>query len=172
MNPTLAHRLGITAPVTPLLMKVRRLARGAVVPWLIETANHRGFNAVQRSGEINGVCPLPQELSNEELAVAFLLPALDDEPQSLRLPAQMISRAAVEIPSLLHIAECEGALRLLAALAEEALYISPMHVVWQAIANAASGQNALRERLIHWTRLAEPIMRPRGPHNGEWRLVA
>ena len=170
---TIAQRLGITAPVTPLLMKVRRLARGmAVVPWLVETANVRGFNAVQRSGEGSGAGANLETLSNEELAMAFLLPGLEDEPQSLRLGAQIISRGAAETSALLSIAAREGALRILAGLAAQALKAAPTHAAWNTIAAATAGERPLRGNLIHWTRLAEPVMQFRGPHTGEWRLVA
>ena len=169
---TLAQRLGISAPVSPLLMKIRRLSQGrSLVPWLIAMANDRGYTAVQGTVAAPGPA-MSGSLSNEELATAFLLPAMPDEPQSLRLAAQMISRAEVNVSALFRLAEREGVLRLLSGLAQEALKVSPVHEVWLALANATGQQKPLRDRLIHWTRLAEPIMRPRGPHSGEWRLVA
>lgn len=176
---TLAQRLGITAPASVLLRKLRRLQgefpagdTKGLETWLVELANARGFSAIQRRP-----MPLPAWIdetlvSNEELAVALMHPALADEPQVLRLAAQMISRGRLNPVALLRLAEMECGSRILLSLAQQALKASPSHKGWLQIADHLRNQVPLPENVIHWTRLAEPVMKPRGPHNGEWRLVA
>jgi hypothetical protein len=180
MTPqTLAQRLGITAPCSVLLWKLRRMRRefpvadaGDLESWLVELAHSRGFHAIQRRPEPI-VIPIPlDQLTNEELAVALLHPALRDEPQLMRPAAQIISRGVVDPVKLTAVASQESASRILANLAEQALKAAPGHPVWNDIALQLGNAAPLRENVIHWTRLAEPVMKPRGPHNGEWRLVA
>jgi hypothetical protein len=84
----------------------------------------------------------------------------------------MISRGAIDLPKLLLLSKRECASRILANLAIQALKAAPSHPGWIAISKELQPAAPLRENVIHWTRLAEPVMKPRGPHNGEWRLVA
>ncbi|MES2705413.1 MAG: hypothetical protein V4726_02310 [Verrucomicrobiota bacterium] len=176
---TLAHRLGIAAPASALLWKARRLLGEFPVEnapdleaWLVELANSRGFSAIQRRA-----VTLPSELvegrfSNTELAVALMHPSLADEPQLLRLSAQIISRGVVDADGIVRLAKRESASRVVLALARQALKAAPAHAGWLSIADQLACETPLRENVIHWTRLAEPVMKPRGPHSGEWRLVA
>jgi hypothetical protein len=178
-SPTLANRLGIAAPASVLLWKARRLRRDFPVEsapgleaWLVELANSRGFCAIQRRQ-----VPLPSDLdekrfSNAELAVALMHLGLVDEPQVLRLAAQIVSREAVGVEELLILARRESASRVLRNLALQALKAAASHPGWLRIAGELSSETPLRENVIHWTRLAEPVMKPRGLHSGEWRLVA
>lgn len=178
-HQTLAQRLGITAPASVLLWKLRRLRQahpvadaGDLESWLVELAHSRGFHAIQRRP-----VPLPLSisldmLSNEELIVALLHPALRDEPQLMRPAAQIISRGEVNTAKVITVANRESVSRILANLATQALKASPSHPEWNAISDCLKTTAPLRENVIHWTRLAEPVMKVRGPHNGEWRLVA
>jgi len=176
---TLAKRLGITAPESPLKWKLRRLesrfpshGAGTHEAWLVDVANSRGATIVRRQ-ELPLQFAVPEiELSNEELVVGVLLPCQADEPQMLRLSAQLISRGEIDAQKLLTLAHREGALRVLANLATLALRVAPQHPVWRAIARGASGARPLRENVLHWTRLAEPVIPKANVHQGEWRLVA
>ena len=180
MNPqTLAQRLGITAPASVLLWKLRRLRQehpvadaGDLESWLVELAHSRGFQAIQRRSVALYFAISSDTLSNEELVIALLHPALRDEPQLMRPAAQIVSRGAIDIRKLTAVAEQESATRILANLAKQALKAAPSHSGWNAISTHLESAGPLRENLIHWSRLAEPVMNPRGPHNGEWRLVA
>lgn len=180
MNPqTLAQRLGITAPCSVLLWKLRRLRRefpvadaGDLESWLVELAHSRGFHAIQRRTEALSFPITLEQLCNEELAVALLHPSLRDEPQLMRPAAQIISRGVVDAAKLTAIAEQASASRILANLAMQAMKAAPAHAVWNSVSVALENAAPLRENVIHWTRLAEPVMKPRGPHNGEWRLIA
>jgi len=176
---SLAQRLGITANESPLRWKLVRLKQrfpspGAesVEAWLVDVANSRGARIVRRQ-ELPGNFAVPKsELSNEELAVGLLLPCLADEPPMLRLAAQIISRGLADVARLLPVARREGALRVLANLAAQASRVAPEHPLWRQIVEATAQERPLPENVIHWTRLAEPVMPARGVHDGKWRLVA
>jgi hypothetical protein len=176
---TLAQRLGITAPESPLRWKLIRLTERFPSPsavnvesWLVDVANSRGARVMRRQ-ELPGDFTVPEsELSNEELVVALMLPCLADEPPMLRLAAQLISRGLVDGTQLLVVARREGVLRVLANLAAQALRVAPDHQLWRHIGDATAQERPLPENVIHWTRLAEPVMPHRGVHDGKWRLVA
>ncbi len=176
---SLAQRLGITANEFPLRWKLVRLKQqfpsaGAegVEAWLVDVANSRGAR-VGRRRELPGDFAVPKsELSNEELGIGLLLPCLADEPATLRLAAQIISRGQLDAAQLLLVAQREGAMRVLANLAAQALRVASDHLIWRRIAEVTAQERPLPENVIHWTRLAEPVMPARGVHDGQWRLVA
>jgi len=176
---SLAQRLGITANESPLRWKLVRLKQrfpspgaASVEAWLVDVANSRGARVVRRQELPDEFTIAESELSNEELVVGLLLPCLADEPATLRLAAQIISRGLVDDARLLTVARREGALRVLANLAAQALRVAPDHPLWRRIAEATAHERPLPENVIHWTRLAEPVMPARGVHDGQWRLVA
>ena len=117
-NPTLAQRLGISAAESPLRWKLCRLQRqlpssgaNTLEAWLVDVANSRGALVIRRQ-ELHPDFKVPEEaLSNEELAIGLILPCLADEPQILRLAAQLISRGSLDVAQLLFIARRESALR-------------------------------------------------------------
>lgn len=176
---TLAARVGITAPISPLWWKLRRLQQRYPSPgadgleaWLVDLGNSRRARVVCRSLEPPPLKVPMSDLTNEELAVGLLLPGLADEPQILRLGAQLISKGMAETEALLFTARREGALRILANLATQALRVAPEHPIWRRIGDACRGLPPLQDDVLHWTRLAEPVMPRVGVHAGEWRLVA
>jgi hypothetical protein len=167
--------------VSPLRFKLERLLRRfpsrgclCVEDWLVDVANKRDARIVVRddaSGETFHAPPL-SELPNEELVVAICHPNNRDRPQMLRLAAQLISRRAVAFKNLRLVAERERAGRVLAALAAEALRVAPQHELWRSLADAFCDEPPLREPLLHWTRLAQPVMK-NGRYNAEtWKLAA
>lgn len=178
---TLATRLGKTVHVSPLDYKLRRLqarfpAAGAdcVEDWLVDLANARGFRVVERQRPAGWrfSAPPPELLSAEELVVAICHLGRLDRPQMLRLAAQMISGNALEFSTLRLVAERERAAPVLAELARQALKVDPHHDLWRRIAAACGAGRPLREPILHWTRLAEPVM-VRGQGNAQsWHLVA
>ena len=111
-------------------------------------------------------------MSNEELVVALCQLNSLDRPQILRLAAQMISRGGLNLELLRKAALRERAEPVLAELARQALKVQPDHRSWSAIRDLFPDQPALREPLLHWTRLAEPIMKKGKPNAAGWRLVA
>jgi hypothetical protein len=177
---TLGHRLGLTVHVSPLRFKLQRLrerfppAGDCIEDWLLQVANARGARVVVPPHDRSACFTAPplEALSEEELAVAICQLNGLDRPQLLRLAAQMISRGSVAPVRLRLVAERERAGAVLAELARQALKVEPEHAQWQAVAALFKHAHPLREPLLHWTRLAEPM-----PQNGRcnaaaWRLVA
>lgn len=142
--------------------------------WLVDVANARGARVVVRP------TPAPAEfspppagvLSNEELVVGICQLQCLDRPQMLRLAAQLISRGAVEEARLCLVARQERVGRVLVELARQALRVAPQHALWRRLLEEFGDEPPLRDTLLHWTRLAEPIMAAGRGHTGEWKLVA
>jgi hypothetical protein len=177
----LAQRLGTTTHISPLRMKLERLSRqfpsaGAecTEDWLVDVANDRGARIVFREDRPANTTSGASEsvLSTEELVVGICQLQCLDRPQMLRLAAQLISRESLNLKRLCLIAERERAGIVLAELARQALRVTPDHKAWLTIADRFSSARAPRDSILHWTRLAEPVMK-NGRCNAEsWRLVA
>ncbi|MBN1671030.1 MAG: hypothetical protein JXR37_08365 [Kiritimatiellae bacterium] len=178
---TLAKRLGMAVHVSPLRFRLRALrdrfpSRTAKVleDWLIDEANARGARVVSRANrEGDGfVAPPIETLSNEELVVGLCQIQCIDRPQILRLAAQLISRRAVDCARLCLAAERERVGRILAELAKQALRVEPDHDLWRDLQAGLGNQAPLRDSLLHWTRLAEPVLKDGRVNAAAWRLVA
>ncbi len=179
-EPSLAQRLGVTTHVSPLRRKAEKLwaaypSAGAEVleDWLVDVANARGIRIVTRPGADLGefVPPSTGVFNNEELAVCLCQAQGLDRPQTLRLPAQLISAGAANVQELARQARRERVVPILAELARLALRIEPGHPTWTRLRDLLGDPPALRQPLLHWTRLAEPV-----PHRGlcdgrSWKLV-
>lgn len=180
-NRILAQRLGKTVHVSPLRFKLQQLAKQFPVErmtcledWLIELANARGARIVIRDIETKFDATLPdtQLVSNEELVTGICQLQCLDRPQMLRLAAQLISRGDLRFDRLKRLAELERIGPVLEELAKQALRVDPTHPVWQMIHEAFQGEKPLSGPLLHWTRLAEPVMK-HGRYNAErWKLVS
>jgi hypothetical protein len=178
---TFAARLGITANASVLRRRILRLMKefpadedAGVEAWLMELANLRGARSVQRRLDRMPawIPPSVTALSDEELTAALLLPETADHPQLIRLAAQFISRGALELPGLIQLARRERLERILAELARGALQAEPEHAAWRTLFNAFHGERPFRVPVIHWTRLAEPVMLPGEPNAHGWRLAS
>ncbi|MBI4023982.1 MAG: hypothetical protein HY360_03320 [Verrucomicrobia bacterium] len=178
---TLGERLGMSVHVSPLHFKLRALrerysSRGAerLEDWLVDVANARGARIVVRTGERSAsfTPPPANELSNEELVVGICLLQCLDRPQMLRLAAQLISRRAVAFPGLRLAARRERVGVVLGELARQSLCVSPSHELWRQVAEAFPPPKNLRSPVLHWTRLAEPVMKDGRCNADGWRLVA
>lgn len=177
---TLAKRLGCTVHISPLEMKLRRMrakyldSSGETIDeWLVDIANSRGIDVVFRPGVITAQFEYPglKELSNEELVAAVLLLSRVDEPQILRVAAQLISRGELHYASLRVLIERERLERQVKALARQALIVDPCHPMWKRLFEAVSDAPDFSDSLIHWTRLAEPRMITRKVGANGWDLV-
>lgn len=142
--------------------------------WLIDVANSRGANVVSRESlqDAEPFTPPPeQELANSELVVGICQPHCLDRPQMLRLAAQLVSRKAVDIQDLIRVARRERCGRILGEMARQALKVDARHEGWQELQRAFASEPGLGEPVIHWTRLAWPVMRNGRCNASEWRLV-
>lgn len=181
LQPILASRLGKTVHVSPLRFELDRLREHFACPdchciedWLIVVANARGARVVtpRVAPPPAFVPPGESVLSNEVLVVAICQLNCLDRPQMLRLAAQLISRNVLDTDRLALIARRERAEPVLAELSRQALKVAPDHVAWRAIQASFSDEPPLSEPLLHWTRLAEPVMRDKRCNAESWRLVA
>lgn len=177
----LAERLGTTIHVSPLRIKLERLCQQFPSPsaacledWMIDVANDRGARIVSRENRSESKpVEIPESmLLPEELVVGICQLQCLDRPQMLRLAAQFISRGALDLKRLFLIAERERAGIVLSELARQALRVNPSHPAWRSIADRFSDERATRDVLLHWTRLAEPVMKKGRCNAQEWRLVA
>ena len=177
---TLAKRLGCTAHVSPLRMKMLQLWKrdagdaSELEDWLVDVANARGARIVVRHPTpANRIMPPAESaLSNTELATGLLLIQNRDRPQILRLAAQLVSAGRIQYDELRHLAIQERVERILGELARQALRVEPGHALWRRIAERFGASEPFDQPLLHYTRLAEPV-----PVNGRinaqrWRLVA
>lgn len=177
----LAERLGKTVHVSPLRFKLLRLCKEfpvdnceCIEQWLIELANLRGYDVIFRDTPEVNLFNAPDNgiLSDEELCVAFCQLQCLDYPQILRLAGQIISRGKINIQKLLFLAKKEKAELVLHALSTQSLKVDPNHKSWNTIHEHLKNQPETTEPIIHWTRLAEPVM-SYGKCNAEkWVLVS
>jgi hypothetical protein len=142
--------------------------------WLLDVANRRGARIVIREPPApdNFAPPPPESLSQEELVVAICQLQGRDRPQLLRLAAQFISRGKMDLVALTRAARRERAGSVLHAMAVEALKVAPAHTAWSYLAITFASASRPHDVVIHWTRLAEPVMARGRVNAGEWRLVA
>jgi hypothetical protein len=178
---SLAERLGTTVHVSSLRMKLERLrlrfpsaTAGSLEDWLVDVANDRGARIVFREiRPADAPVGVPaEELRDEELIVGICQLQCLDRPQMLRLAAQLISRQAVDVRRVCLTAERERVGVVLAELARQALQVDPTHAAWLAIADCFSRERPPRDSLLHWTRLAEPVMKNGRCDAERWELVA
>jgi len=178
---TLAQRLGKTMHISPLRFKLQRLAQrfpvahaGCLEDWRVDLANARGARIIIRDLESKSESDLPDQqlVNNEELVVGICQLQCLARPQILRLAAQLISRGEVEVQRLRRFAEMERIEPILAELARQALKVEPAHPVWQKIAEMFRDEKPLQQPLLHWTRLAQPVMQHGRCNAQEWKLAS
>ena len=90
----------------------------------------------------------------------------------IRLAAQLISRGDFDPAALRRLAARERVEPILAALASLALKVEPDHPHWLAVAAMFPQDPSLREPLLHWSRLAQPVLKDGRCNAAAWRLVA
>lgn len=168
-SDTLAGRLGVTVHVSGLDFRLNQLmaryaAEGAACleDWLVDVANARGATVVCRRADLAGFKgPSMIELSNEELVVELCRLQALDRPQILRLAGQLISRGICNPVALAHKAKMERVEPLLREIALQALRVEPDNEIWQDMLHRLP-ESSLRDSIIHWSRLAWPVMTARG----------
>jgi hypothetical protein len=129
---TLAHKLGTTPHISPLLMKARRLG--------LPTGEHRQALAVARGIRYYGGGSLPEappitraQLSDEELAMALLSIAAPYSPQSLRVGAAMSSGPQIDAARLAWLARLERSEVVLRYIAECGARYEPANEFWPGV---------------------------------------
>ncbi len=141
--------------------------------WLVDVANARGARIVSRSEAPVALDPPSEaELPNEELVVGLMLPQNRDRPQILRLAAQLISRSAVAFGDLARLAEMERVEFILAELARQVAKVDPAHPLWSRIGRKFQVPETPGLALLHYTRLAQPVMKDGRMNVEKWVLVS
>ncbi len=140
--------------------------------WLAGVAHHRGLRVVSPPEEILRAVrdPGTDIFPDEELVAALCLLQTRDRPQILRLAAQRISRGGLDLKQLRRLARRERIESILRELCALALRVEPEHPEWKRLQSLLPDTPPLRSPLVHWSRLAEPVMRyPRLGATG-WKL--
>ena len=140
----------------------------------MDVANARGARIVTRDDDAYPRMSRPDftALTNEELVAGLLLPQNRDRPQMLRLAGQLISQAKLDLGELIRLAIRERIEYLLAEMAREACKVEPAHPLWFPIRQRFETEKAPRSPLIHFTRLAQPVMKNGRVNAARWVLVS
>lgn len=129
----LAKRMGMTAHISPLLQKAKRL--GLVTPEDLELlALARGlryFGTTDRAPEISTAL-----FSNEELAIALMSPSAPYSMNRLRMAGALMAADDVSVERLVHLARQERCLAIVSYIAKCALMVEPENPFWQKILHA------------------------------------
>lgn len=164
MNPeTMADRLATKAPLSPLLMKARRL--GLVAPEDLERlAVRRGLRYYEGSsastilrevdeGEDSGMAVTMDDFSNEELAVALLSPAWPYSQQQVRIGGAMLAATGNCAKRLAHLAQLERSGGVVYHIAKLGHRVEPENPVWGDLVDLLAGESEIDpDRLPHITR--------------------
>lgn len=127
-TPTLAATLGTTTHLSPLLRKAQRL--GLDAEGLERLAIQRGCDYYDKGEPLPPILVSAEQLSDAELAIALLNPALRYAPQTLRLGAAMLSAEAntpEEIAWRASMERCQGIVRY---VAEAGQTFEPRNPFW------------------------------------------
>jgi len=156
---TLAHKLGTTAHISPLLMKARRLGLHGVEE-LKRLAVERGcsyYNVVPTDNVLREE-PLLRvsraDFSNAELAIALL----SFSPVNLlrqRMGAAMLSAPDVEVTSLATLAVAEGCGGIVHYIADCGHAVEPENDYWMRLRSELSTHAYEATEMPHPTRFIE-----------------
>lgn len=178
---SLGARLGLSIHISAFHLRVESLmsrypsaTADALEDWLLDVANARGARIVVRepSAPADFEPPPPSVFPQEELVVAICMLQGQDRPQLLRLAAQFVSRNELDLKALTRLAIRERVGPVLNALAREALKVDSKHPAWSYLAKVFVGSARPHDAVLHWTRLAQPIMANGRVNAASWRLVA
>ncbi len=129
--PTLADRFGTTTHLSPLLRKARRLGLGPEELDLL--AVQRGCDYYHNDEPLPPPPVTLEQLSNTELAIALLNPALRYDPQSLRLGAAMLSapgNSPTDVAYLAGLERCQAVVRYVAECGRK---FEPQNPFWPSL---------------------------------------
>ena len=120
--PMLAHKLGDTAHVSGLAIRLARLsgAGNRLPEWLLKTAVERGAKHCQREFDPS-LPPDNPSIPDEEIGMALCLNQLPYQLDNLRAAAQLLSSPRVDAATLCRLAvqeRCEPVLLHFATVAE------------------------------------------------------
>jgi hypothetical protein len=153
---TLARKLGDTAHVSGLAIRLTRLSRaGDRLPeWLLKVAVERGAKHYQRDFD-PALPPDNPAISDEEIGVALCLGQMPDEPWFIRAAAQLLSSPRVDPKRLARLAEMERVEPVLLHIAAASERVLAILEPWATLRRQLHSRRSIRtEALPHWTRFA------------------
>ena len=153
---TLARRLGDTAHVSGLAIRLARLSgAGDRLPeWLLKTAVERGAKHYQRDFDPS-LPPDNPAIPDEEIGVALCLGQMPFEPWSMRAAAQLLSSPRVDPRRLARLAEMERVEPVLLHIAAASERVSEALEPWVTLRRELHPRRTVRtDALPHWTRFA------------------
>jgi hypothetical protein len=169
---TLARRLGDTAHVSGLAIRLARLSgAGDRLPeWLLKIAVERGAKHYQRDFDPS-LPPDNPSVSDEQIGIALCLGGQPYRLDNLRAAAQLLSSPRVDAVKLCRLAvreRCEPVLLHVAAVAER---FAPALQPWAYVRQHLPPRPVPRtDALPHWTRLVSHtgLSARGGPPQTDW----
>ena len=153
---TLARRLGDTAHVSGLAIRLARLSGAAdrLPEWLLKVAVERGAKHYQRDFD-PALPPDNPAISDEEIGVALCLGQMPDEPWLIRAAAQFLSSPCVDPQRLARLAEMERVEPVLLHIAAACGRVDAALEPWATLRRQLRPRRTVcAEALPHWTRFA------------------
>jgi hypothetical protein len=152
LRETLAHKLGMTTHVSPLLMKARRL--GLANPRNLQTlAVQRGCRHYWQGNEPAGELASESLLSNEELAIALLTIAQPYDPHTIRCGAAMLGAEGNDVGTLAKLTTWERSWPVVAYVANCGLNYEPNNPFWKELMSLLPSMQPLKDGIMpHPTR--------------------
>lgn len=153
---TLARRLGDTAHVSGLAIRLARLSgAGDRLPeWLLKIAVKRGAKHYCRDFDPS-LPPDNPSISDEEIGIALCLGQMPDEPWLIRAAAQLLSSPRVDPQRLARLAKLERAEPVLLHIAAAAERVGEASEPWTTLRRQLHPRRMVRtDALPHWTRFA------------------
>jgi len=129
---TLAHRLGTTAHISPLLMKARRLGLRAPED-LCTLAVQRGCRHYWQGNEPLKELLTREQLSNAELALALLTVAGRYDPHAIRCGAAMLGAEGNNPVDLARLTLWERSETVVRYVTECGLHFEPENSFWREL---------------------------------------
>jgi hypothetical protein len=169
--PTLAHKLGDTAHVSGLAIRLaRQSGAGARLPeWLLKVAVERGAKHYQRDFDPTLPADLPA-ISDEEIGVTLCLGQNPYNLDALRVAAQFLSSPRINPMRLCRLAVQERCELVLLHIAEVAQKYAPEQEPWATLRKQLHPRHVPRTDVLpHWTRLVSHSGITReGPPRTDW----
>jgi len=164
--PTLADKLGIRPPASPLLQKAKRLGLDTAEK-LENLGVNRGCWHYHSPDPVFTPALLETEFSDEELAVALLSPSLCYSPHSIRVGAAMLGAAGNEVESIIPLAVAENCVAVVRYIANAALRFEPENLFWRQLVDRLPESPPIPEgvmphptRFVSMTGMTRAGMRP------------
>jgi len=154
--PTLAQKLGDTAHVSGLAIRLARVsgAGGRLPEWLLKVAVGRGAKHYQRDFDAS-LPPDNPSISDEEIGVAMCLGQMPYDPTSIRAAAQLLSSPKTDPKQLTRLAVMERVEPVLSYVATMAERFVPQLEPWAHLRAHLHPRRAPRaDALPHWSRFA------------------